>query len=847
MCVSQYSIYRIIFFILGFVLCINSAKAQLPNCSNGGIVYLQSGTIIYNYDPSQPVVTGVNPSVNSISLPPGAGGLAVSTNLSGVGASPTFYTTVSGNYYYYDGISWINTGHSTGNTAAVNIGAGGSYIYNLVGASGAIYKYDGTGNATLLTTVASFGGGGPYDLVGDISGNWYILKLTTPQTLEKYSATGTLINTWTVTGVTPGGAGPGFAVICDNIYVQGGGGTSGYYTGVINNTTNTINFTPGTVPITGAGDWANCPAGNGAGQASIDTGYYCGYGPGIAVSANGTGTVTWTVLSGNAVIAGSGNNITVTATSGISKILLSISGGLGLCGSGTDTVTIIVPTASLLVTPSPDSIKGCGTFLDTLNAFVSNVTPGVTYNYNWTPAATITSGANAANAIISPTANTTYVVTVNTPTTQGGCTWKDSVKTVIVDQSVTANYTFTIKYGCTADTVTFQNTSSPSVTYNWNFADGTTDTAKNPKHIYSSQGVYNVRLIISNGICKDTVINTINTQHPLIASFEPDDDSVCVGTPVLFTNTSTFSTIGGSVRFYWSLGDGSFDTTLSPSHTYTSAGTYTVALVVKDFVPCLDTAYHTIVVDTLPYLNFTLSDSILCEGEGVIFSADYSKSGNIGITWNFGDGNTAENRDQVLHAYDSAGIYTVNLAGNYRVCPNTAISKDIEVKPYPTINLGPDTTVCPGAYVGLADYKNQFALGATWIWNTGDTNYILAVDKPGMYTARVTIRGCSTEDTVEVFRDCFLEIPNTFTPNGDDLNDYFFPRNLLSKGLTTFKMSIYNRWGQVIFETTRTDGRGWDGKFNSKEQPVGAYIYIIDAAIKNGNTQHYQGNVTLLR
>ena len=60
-------------------------------------------------------------------------------------------------------------------------------------------------------------------------------------------------------------------------------------------------------------------------------------------------------------------------------------------------------------------------------------------------------------------------------------------------------------------------------------------------------------------------------------------------------------------------------------------------------------------------------------------------------------------------------------------------------------------------------------------------------------------------------------------------------------------MQIFNRWGQIIFETTRLDGRGWDGRFNGKVQPEGVYVYLIDAQIDGDRNEHYQGNVTLIR
>ena len=92
-----------------------------------------------------------------------------------------------------------------------------------------------------------------------------------------------------------------------------------------------------------------------------------------------------------------------------------------------------------------------------------------------------------------------------------------------------------------------------------------------------------------------------------------------------------------------------------------------------------------------------------------------------------------------------------------------------------------------------------------------------------------------------------MDIPNAFSPNGDGINDYFLPRPLLARGLVSFTMTIYNRWGQVIFESGNTEGRGWDGKLNGLEQPEGVYVYLIEATFKDGQMEKHQGNVTLLR
>lgn len=431
-----------------------------------------------------------------------------------------------------------------------------------------------------------------------------------------------------------------------------------------------------------------------------------------------------------------------------------------------------------------------------------------------------------------------------------GCDTFYSTDTVVVNvkKAITADFTYDIQYGCSEDTVLFTNTSTGAVLWShWDFGDGTSDTATSPTHIYTSQGSYNAKLIISDGSCKDSITKTIDTQHPLLSSFTVDDDSVCQGATINFTNTSTYTQLEGPAEFYWDFGDGQSATGLNAFHTYPWSGVYTVRLVVKDFVPCYDTSYHTVIVDSAGTISFTISDSVLCEGQGIIFNASYTDIGLTRTIWDFGDGNFMLNQDNILHAYDSAGNYTVTLTGQYRICPDLNFSKDITIRSFPTMDLGNDTTMCPnGEPIVIGDYKNAGS-GASWLWNTGETTPFIAVRHPGLYTASIRMNGCETSDSIQVFKDCYIDIPNSFTPDGDGMNDYFLPRQLLSKGVTGFKMTIYNRWGQEIYETTQIDGRGWDGKYNSKDQPMGVYVYIIDAVIKGTSKEHYEGNVTLLR
>jgi gliding motility-associated-like protein len=176
----------------------------------------------------------------------------------------------------------------------------------------------------------------------------------------------------------------------------------------------------------------------------------------------------------------------------------------------------------------------------------------------------------------------------------------------------------------------------------------------------------------------------------------------------------------------------------------------------------------------------------------------------------------------------------------------TNYTKNITVKPYPQVNLGSDTAICSGI-TGSILLTNNFPTTGSYLWSTGETTNSILVNTPNYYWLQVSNGDCATTDSVWVKNDCYINIPNSFSPNNDGLNDYFIPRELLSSGLLQFKMSIYNRWGEKIYFTDKTDGRGWDGKYNNKTQESGVYIYIIDVVFKNGLRKNFTGNITLFK
>lgn len=477
--------------------------------------------------------------------------------------------------------------------------------------------------------------------------------------------------------------------------------------------------------------------------------------------------------------------------------------------------------------------------------FVPNGTSTGAASYTWKDGAGNTIGTGA-NVTVCPTATTTYTVTARIVS---GCDtfYSSDDVTVTVFNPVTAAFTYDINYGCSGDTVHFTNLSTGGVSYQWSFGDGSGDTTKSPTHIYNSQGIFTVQLIANSLTCKDTIEQQVDLVHPLIASFTVDDDSVCQGQTVSFTNTSTTTTrLGIDPTWYWEFGDGGSSTMQNPTHTYTRPGVYNVMMVVKDFVPCFDTAWHTVVVDSIPYVKFTVSDSSVCDGNAITFYADYLAIGNTGISWEFGDNTGINDHDTISHAYDTSGKYYITLTASYRICPDTSYTDSITIRPFPSVNLGPDTTIClNGEPVVLTATTVPPGLNAAW--STGELSQQILIRHHGIFFAKVDLEDCIAYDTVEVRKDCYTDVPNVFSPNGDGNNDYFFPRQFLSRSVKKFNMQVFNRWGQLVFETTNAGGRGWDGKFNDKEQPTGVYVYLIEVEFTNSASEKYQGNVTLLR
>jgi len=188
-----------------------------------------------------------------------------------------------------------------------------------------------------------------------------------------------------------------------------------------------------------------------------------------------------------------------------------------------------------------------------------------------------------------------------------------------------------------------------------------------------------------------------------------------------------------------------------------------------------------------------------------------------------------------------SGTYTQNLKNKFG-CDSTVIL-NLTVNPTPDIEIIAITdNFCDKDSIILQIITN----GDIFLWNTGSSENPLTVTKAGIYSATAFIENCSkTASYIIEECPCKIWLPNIFTPNGDGLNDEFFP--IVHSTLHTFSMHIFDRWGQVIFKTNSY--KSWDGTVRGRHAAAGVYFCVITYSCVSDPTKIHskQGSVTLVR
>ncbi|MEE9443188.1 MAG: PKD domain-containing protein [candidate division Zixibacteria bacterium] len=320
---------------------------------------------------------------------------------------------------------------------------------------------------------------------------------------------------------------------------------------------------------------------------------------------------------------------------------------------------------------------------------------------------------------------------------------------ITVSPAPVADFTVEVNNVCTLDDVYFMDRSTNADTWYWDFGDGGTSSGQNPnpQHTYTSPGVYTVSLTVTNACGEDTEtkIAYITVGEGPLAEFTSDKTETCVNTSISFTDLSTRAD-----TWSWNFGDGGTSIAQNPTHTYTTPGTYTVALTVSnDCGSRTETKIEYITIWSDPVADFDTEIRDVCTGAEVYF-IDMSQYATI-WSWNFGDGATSTDQ-YPSHSYTAGGVYTVTLT------VTNACGDDIETKEeFITVTPGPiadfNTEVTEGCLGETVYFYNASQNADSYLWNFGDgttsqdLNPMHTYSAAGVYTISLTAYNSCGDDT----------------------------------------------------------------------------------------------------
>lgn len=406
---------------------------------------------------------------------------------------------------------------------------------------------------------------------------------------------------------------------------------------------------------------------------------------------------------------------------------------------------------------------------------------------------------------------------------------------------------FTFSNVCDKDTVLFHNNSiSPlgTLTYKWDFDDGVTSPNKEPKHLYSATGKYNVMLIAKTTQgCSDTVKNIIEIFPKPFSNFTVT--STCLGIQSAFTDQSTISS--GTIQKYdWDFGDTSSSLLKNPMKLYRYTGSFLVKLVTTSDKGCINSIIKPASVLDFPIVKFICNNN--CFTDAVQFTNQSTiKSGTLSYLWDFGDGTSTEIIKNPTHSYSKSGFYTVKLQATSNNNCKSEFSQNVELFKLPAVSAGTDLRISKGYSTKLN------ATGARYyewspITNLSDPNISNPEASPQQTTTYflkgTNEYGCVGYDTITVFVDDNFQLdPNTvITPDNNGKNDTWVIQNIELYPNT--KVYVFDRLGTEVFSATNYKN-DWNCTNKDNEiLPDGTYYYVIQF---NGSTRIYKGALTIIR
>lgn len=557
---------------------------------------------------------------------------------------------------------------------------------------------------------------------------------------------------------------------------------------------------------------------------------------------------------------GDGNTSIVTspthsyAATGLYTVKLVIRDALGCSDSliRTNYIRVALPVADFTMSDSVTSCTPLEIQFTNTSTFYSSV------SWNFGTGQGISTLNNPIHFFSSPGIYPVKLIV----TSPGGCL--DSIiKTVRVFDTAGSRINYTPIGGCKPLSIAMSAiTAGPMVSYFWDFGDGNTLTTTTPSanHIYTSFGSFVPRVILEDP--SGCIIPLQGADTLLVsgatANFGVDTSFFCDYGTVNFIDSTTFN--DPIVQYSWDFGDGGTSNLQQPSHLYNTQGIYNVQLAVQTQGGCRDTIMKPAVVKVInrPLIDIN-GDTVICINNSILHTGVFLRTDTSAVSWEwtFPNGVTYNVQNPPLQLYNVAGTFNITAyATNSSGCKDTT-RQTILVNPLPTVTMPGQLTINAGFPVTIPAVYSPNTL--SWIWSPAIGLSCANCPTPSavpkintFYQVYFTdANNCSNTGSIQINVLCGkgnLYIPNTFSPNGDGSNDFFYPRGT---GLERVKfLRIFNRWGEVVFEKkdfpVNNAASGWDGRFKGQKPKADVYIFQAEVFCENGELIQLNGNIALI-
>jgi gliding motility-associated-like protein len=367
--------------------------------------------------------------------------------------------------------------------------------------------------------------------------------------------------------------------------------------------------------------------------------------------------------------------------------------------------------------------------------------------------------------------------------------------------------------------------------------------------------------------CTSQVDSATVTLHPALSLVTAGPDSICIDASAVLTAAPSGGN-GGPYTLAWEeVGAGPIGNGTAITVTPTVFSTwYTVTLSDNCATPPITDSLH-IQWYRAPEPDFVADKLEDCYPAGITFT-NLTDPSDVGpsCVWNFGDGNTASGCASVFNSYQNVGCYdvTLTITSPEGCVGDTTFPQYVCARPYPVADFGWSPAYAT-VFEPMVSFQNNSQFDVAWTWwfdqgCTPDSAFIpdpiveFPSDDEGTYPVWLRVvneYGCpdSVQKFVRVESAFFVFLPNVFTPDGDGVNDTFGAQGL---GIdeSNFRLSIYDRWGRIVWEGTNPY-LWWDGTHGgSGGEPVmqGVYAWKLEVRDKyKGFNKEMLGHVTVTR